>query len=42
MDKNAFRKLSYGIYVVSTWDGSRPTGCTANSIMQIPMHIAIR
>lgn len=35
MDKNAFRKLSYGVYIVSTWDEGRPTGCTANSAMQI-------
>ena len=35
MNKNAFRNLSYGVYVISTWDGSRPTGCTANSVMQI-------
>lgn len=44
MDKNAFRNLSYGVYVVSTWDGERPTGCIANSVMQItsdPATIAI-
>ncbi len=35
MDKNAFRQLSYGVYVVSTWDKGRATGCTANSAMQI-------
>lgn len=35
MDSNVFRKISYGVYVVSTMDGERPTGCTANSIMQI-------
>lgn len=35
MDKNAFRNLSYGVYIISTWDGERPTGCTANSAMQI-------
>ena len=36
MNKNVFHKLSYGVYVVSTWDNGRPTGCTANSAMQIP------
>ena len=34
MDKNIFRKLSYGVYVISTWDNGRATGCTANSAMQ--------
>lgn len=44
MNKNAFRQLSYGVYVVSTWDKGRPTGCTANSAMQItsdPATIAV-
>ena len=44
MDTNIFRKLSYGVYVVSTWDNGRPTGCTANSAMQItssPATIAV-
>lgn len=44
MNKNTFRNLSYGVYVVSTWDDERPTGCTANSVMQItsdPATIAI-
>ena len=35
MNKNTLRKLSYGVYVVSTWDNGRPIGCTANSAMQI-------
>lgn len=35
MNKNVFRNLSYGVYIISTLDGDRPTGCTANSIMQI-------
>lgn len=35
MNKNVFRNLSYGVYVVSTWDNGRATGCIANSIMQI-------
>lgn len=44
MDTNILRKLSYGVYVVSTWDNGRPTGCTANSAMQItssPATIAV-
>ena len=44
MNKNVFHKLSYGVYVVSTWDDGRPTGCTANSAMQItssPATIAV-
>lgn len=44
MNPNTFHKLSYGVYVVSTWDNGRPTGCTANSAMQItssPATIAI-
>ncbi len=44
MNFNAFRMISYGVYIVSTWDNGRPTGCTANSAMQItsnPATIAI-
>lgn len=44
MNKNAFRQLSYGVYVISTWDNGRATGCTANSAMQItsePATIAV-
>ncbi len=44
MNMNTFRHLSYGVYVISTWDNGRPTGCTANSAMQItssPATIAI-
>lgn len=44
MNQNIFRKLSYGVYVISAWDNGRPTGCTANSAMQItssPATIAI-
>lgn len=35
MDKKVLWNLSYGVYVVSTLDNNRPTGCIANSIMQI-------
>lgn len=44
MNQSAFHKLSYGVYVVSTWDEGRPTGCIANSAMQItskPASIAV-
>lgn len=44
MNKSAFYQLSYGVYVVSTWDRGRATGCTANSAMQItssPATIAV-
>lgn len=44
MNKQVFRNFSYGVYVVSTLDGVRPTGCMANSIMQItssPATIAV-
>jgi flavin reductase (DIM6/NTAB) family NADH-FMN oxidoreductase RutF/rubredoxin len=44
MNKSAFYKLSYGVYVVSSWDQGRATGCTANSAMQItsdPATIAV-
>lgn len=44
MNKNALWQLSYGVYVISTWDNGRPTGCTANSAMQItsdPATIAV-
>ena len=44
MNPNAFRQLSYGVYVISTWDEGRATGCTANSTMQItsdPATIAV-
>ncbi len=44
MNPNAFRSLSYGVYIVSTLDGERATGCVANSAMQItstPATIAV-
>lgn len=44
MDKTALFKLSYGVYVVTTWAKGKPTGCTANSAMQItsePATIAV-
>lgn len=44
MNKNTFRNLSYGVYIISTLDGERATGCVANSVMQItssPATIAV-
>ena len=44
MNTNIFRNLSYGVYIISTMDEGRATGCTANSAMQItssPATIAI-
>lgn len=44
MNKNAIYNLSYGVYVVTTWSSGKPTGCTANSAMQItssPATIAV-
>lgn len=45
MNNWAFSKLSYGVYVVTTLKNSgKPTGCTANSAMQVtasPATIAV-
>ena len=44
INTNAFRNMSYGVYIISTLDGARPTGCIANSVMQItssPATIAV-
>jgi flavin reductase (DIM6/NTAB) family NADH-FMN oxidoreductase RutF/rubredoxin len=35
MNTNILRSLSYGVYVVSTQNGEKSTGCIANSLMQI-------
>lgn len=35
MNNHVFRNLSYGVYVISTLDEGRATGCTANSAVQI-------
>ena len=35
MDSAIFRKMSYGVYLLTTMDGERPTGCVVNSVMQI-------
>jgi len=44
MNQKALWNLSYGVYIVSVWDGERPTGCVVNSAMQItaePATVAI-
>lgn len=44
MNTKTFLNLSYGVYIISTLDGTRPTGCIANSAMQItssPATIAV-
>lgn len=44
MNKSAIYNLSYGVYVITTWADGKPTGCTANSAMQItssPAAIAV-
>lgn len=35
MNNEILKKLSYGVYIVTTWTEGRPTGCVANSIMQV-------
>lgn len=35
MNPSVFYNMSYGMYLVSTWDNGRPVGCVANSAMQI-------
>lgn len=44
MDKQVLYDLSYGVYLTTTMDGERATGCVTNSVMQItssPMSIAV-
>lgn len=35
MNPKAFIPLSYGVYILTSWDGDRPTGCTVNCACQI-------
>ncbi len=35
MDTKILRNMSYGVYLVTSVDGDRPVGCTANSAIQI-------
>ncbi len=44
MNNKAFYRLSYGVYLCTTWDEGRPVGCVANSAMQVtssPATIAV-
>ena len=44
MNTKVFRYISYGVYIITSMDGERPTVCTANSVMQVtssPATIAI-
>lgn len=35
MNKEVLKNISYGVYVVTTFDVQKSTGCIANSIMQV-------
>lgn len=35
MNQSVLWDLSYGVYIIGSLDGGRPTGCVANSAMQI-------
>ena len=35
MNKKALFDLSYGVYIVTSKDGTRDVGCVANSAMQV-------
>ncbi|NMA67662.1 MAG: flavin reductase [Clostridiaceae bacterium] len=44
MNPKVLWNISYGVYIISSMDGDRPTGCTANSVMQVtaePATIAV-
>ncbi len=44
MNTKMLFNLSYGLYIISAMDKERPTGCTANSLVQItadPMKVAL-
>jgi flavin reductase (DIM6/NTAB) family NADH-FMN oxidoreductase RutF len=44
MNTEVFRHISYGVYIITSMDGERPAGCTANSVMQVtssPAAIAV-
>lgn len=35
MNSEILKNISYGVYVITTTDGTKSTGCIANSVMQI-------
>lgn len=41
MNNKVFHNLTYGVYIVSCFDGQKYTGCTVNSIMQVTSDPAI-
>lgn len=41
MNNKVFNNLTYGVYIVSCFDGQKYTGCTVNSIMQVASDPAI-
>jgi len=44
MNPKVFWNISYGVYIISSMDSDRPTGCIANSVMQVtasPATIAV-
>jgi len=44
LDATALFQISYGLYVLTTHDGSRDCGCISNSVMQLtvdPIRIAV-
>ncbi len=41
INMNTYRNLSYGVYALSTLNGDKPTGCIANSAMQITVEPAL-
>ncbi len=44
MDESAMRRLSYGVYVVATYDDEKNVGCVVNTVTQVtanPISIAL-
>jgi flavin reductase (DIM6/NTAB) family NADH-FMN oxidoreductase RutF/rubredoxin len=41
MDTMVLRNLSYGLFVIGVKDGSRPTGCTVNTVIQVQAEPAL-
>ena len=36
IDSKAFRSMSYGVYIVSAFDGKTLAGCVVNTVVQVP------
>ena len=44
MDLQAFYKLTYGLYIVSSFKGEKPAGCIINTAVQVtadPVQLAV-